>query len=151
MTAPLIERLQALQAAATPAPWRWAGSVKRPMLTTVHHGLTYVMGFVRSGMHGAQPTFQKYETIGRWGSGHMVPTSELAVREVPYRDDIVDIDHPDARLLVEGRNALPLLLAVAAAAVEYDRVVATPGGAGTAVLPAWHALRAALDALQEAA
>jgi hypothetical protein len=58
-------------------------------------------------MRGAQPTFQVYSPTdydgvgpkpsGRDGSGVMHPASELAVREVHYRDDIVDIDNPDAQ------------------------------------------------------
>lgn len=38
------------------------------------------------------------------------------MREVHYRGDVVSVDHPDAALIAEVRNALPALLAVAEAA-----------------------------------
>jgi hypothetical protein len=95
------------------------------MLTTVDRGRVYVMGFERSGMRGAQPTFQVYGADKEAGNGVMTPASKLAVREVPYRDDIVDIDNPDAALIVAACNALPALLDrldKAEAALSVERI-----------------------------
>ena len=105
-----LDALSKLVEAATPTPWRWGGSVHDPMLHTVGRGHVYVMGFERSGMRGAQPTFQVYGENKEPGSGLMTKAADLAVRERPYRDDIVDIDNPDARLIVAAVNALPDLI-----------------------------------------
>jgi hypothetical protein len=112
--------LSELEAAATPGPWRWAGYIRDLMVTTVDRGMIYVMGFKRSGLQGAQPTFQVPPGGHEWGGrgGVMKPGSELAVREVPYRDHVVDIDHPDARLFVVARNSFPLFLRLRTTATE---------------------------------
>ena len=91
----------------TPGPWGWFGSAKRGMyLATLDSGRTFVMDFVRQGMEGAQPRFQRGNVMEK--------AAELAVFEVAphvvgvtaakreggvYRDDIIAIDHPDARLI----------------------------------------------------
>lgn len=79
-------------------PWRWRGDVKRErgQTTDVYlagrsddfPGPHRVLGFIRAGMQGAQPTFNT--------RGTMVPATELAMFEVDYRADIVGIDHPIA-------------------------------------------------------
>jgi hypothetical protein len=118
-----IERLRGLLAEGTPGPWRWYGQIGRHiMLTTVARGIVTVMGAKRLGMQGAEPTFgvRRAEDRGRWGiGGVMTGASALAVREVPYRGDIVDVAHPDARLIVAAVNALPALLDVAEAAQTF--------------------------------
>jgi hypothetical protein len=89
----------------TPGPWKWFGnlSTQEVYLATARHGRKFVMQFERWGMRGAQPSFQVRNGAG---DGTMKPCKELAVREVPYRGDIVEIDHPDARLIA----AAPILL-----------------------------------------
>jgi hypothetical protein len=91
------ETLRQLAETATPGPWRWGGSITDPKLWTVYGGHVFVMGFERCGMQGAQPTFQVYHNQPHDGTGIMELASKLAVREVPYRDDIVDIANQDAR------------------------------------------------------
>jgi hypothetical protein len=86
-------------------PWRWHGQRSGPIqLTTVGRGLIYVMGFIRHGMRGAQPTFQTYPDAEHPDNGLMTPAADLAVQEVPYRDDIVDIDHPVAAFIVAAAS-----------------------------------------------
>jgi hypothetical protein len=63
-------------------------------------------------MQGAEPMFQVY--TGRNGDpwewdGLMTPATALAVQEVEYRDDINDIDHPDARLIALAPDMARLL------------------------------------------
>jgi len=70
-------------------------------------------------MRDAQPTFQVHDPEHRDGSpstwwGIMHRADDLAVREVDYRTDIVDIANPDARLIAaapEMREAIDVLLA----------------------------------------
>jgi len=89
--APIRQRHQA----ATPGPWYWRGHRRGPIwLAPNTMRLPTVMGFRRLGLWDAQPTFVV--------DGAFTPASELAVREVPYRDDIIDIDHPDARFLASA-------------------------------------------------
>jgi len=71
------------------------------------------MQFERQGMRGAQPVFQVYQQRAgepwEW-SGVMTKAEELAVREVDYRDDIVAIDHPDAKLIALAPQLAELAL-----------------------------------------
>jgi len=93
----------------TPGPWGWFGNLYAgsPILATRHNGRRYVMQFARFGFQGAQPRFQL--------NHRMVDGTELARFEVGdrdvlglkaakksasvYRYDMIDIDHPDARLI----------------------------------------------------
>jgi hypothetical protein len=105
---PDLAELRRLAEAATPGPWRWEGHRNRGMhLSTVDRGRQYVMGFIRQGMQGAQPTFQVRDEDGY---GLMTPASELAVQEVEYRDDITHIEHPDAAFIVAANPATILSL-----------------------------------------
>lgn len=95
------ERLREMAEAATPGPWRWSGYVKGPIhLATAGRGIATVMGFARRGMNDAQPIFfdrQPSDLETFYISGQYRKACEIAIREVPYRDNIVDIDNPDAR------------------------------------------------------
>jgi hypothetical protein len=94
MTTPIdTTRLRALAEKATPGPWAWFGDLAshRIYLATVKGGRRFIMDFRRWGMSGAQPRFQV--------SGIMRAAKELATREAPYRGDIAEIDHPDARFI----------------------------------------------------
>jgi hypothetical protein len=101
-----LDELRALSEAATKGPWRWHGQVGRYIdLTTVGDGLLTVMSTKRLGMQGAEPVFYRREPDAPWGwNGNAEPASSVAVREVPYRRDIVDIDNPNARLIVAAVN-----------------------------------------------
>ncbi len=105
---PDLESLRALSDAATPGPWKWGGQVGQYVdLVTVGRGVLTVMGSKRLGMQGAEPVFWRRPPDAPWGwNGKREPASEVAVREVPYRDDIVDIDNPNAQLIVAAVNYL---------------------------------------------
>lgn len=107
-----LDRLAELDAEATEGPWGWKGHRSRGgmFLGALHSGFLDVMDFVRQGMNGAQPRFQVDHL--------MTKAEDLAVLEVTYRDAIKDIDHPDARIIYEARNALPALLTAARCAQE---------------------------------
>ena len=123
-----LDAIQARVDAATEGPWYWRGHQRGPIYLTPHTmRLPVVMGFRRLGMQSAQPEFVL--------DGLFKPASELAVREVPYRDDIIDIDHPDARFIARARTDIPALLAELRAArkvIEACRQHAESG-------PEWHA------------
>lgn len=114
MTDPLdIDAIRARLAKATPGPWRWWGHEKGPMCIVSlvpGGGLPFVMGFKRLGMREAQPTFSKGRTPDGIHSGLMTPASEMAVREVSYRTDIVGIDHPDAEFIAHAPADTSFLL-----------------------------------------
>lgn len=99
------------------------------------------------------------------GEGYVQPANAWAVKEVPYRNDVVRVDHPDAALIVAAVNALPALLDVAEAArkaaeaqdaldeydvthAEWDTVRRSPFAAAYTL--AYEDLRAALARLEEA-
>jgi len=105
-----MTEIRAMHAAVTPGPWHWSGYKDRrglpgPYLATwiPGRGRTTVMDTARLGMQGAQPRFNVANRI--------VDGVDLAVREVPYRDDIVDIDHPDARFIAAAPQMVADLLA----------------------------------------
>lgn len=101
----------------TKGPWGWFGNESGIYLATPDRGRTYVMGFRRHGLQGAQPTFRE--------GGIMRPAAELvrfAVGEGEakgfaagrtdrsvYRYDISDVDHPDARLIAAAPDMLEAL------------------------------------------
>lgn len=104
-----LAELEALDRAGIAGPWGWFGNAgcHEVHLATCDRGHVFVMKFARWGMSGAQPVFQ----VDRSGVGVMERSAPMIQYEVPYRKDIVGIDHPDARLIPAARNALPRLLA----------------------------------------
>lgn len=110
-----LDAIRARHAATIQGPWRWfggGGRIRKQVtlyLATTHSGRRYVMDFVRSGMSGAQPRFQPK------GKG-MVEARNLLVYEKDYRDDITDIDNPDARFIAASWQDVADLLA------EVDRL-----------------------------
>lgn len=120
-----LTEFEAIERAARPGPWRWFGNAGTQdiYLATAGGGRVFVMNFVRWGMSGAQPRFQSDRHL-------MVKASDFLVYEVPYRKDIVGIDHPDAVFLERSREMVTALLA------EVRRLRASPSareeqGAGT--------------------
>jgi len=103
--------------AHTPGPWGWFGSQSGVYLATPDRGRTYVMGFRRMGLQGAQPTFRDggvmrpASDLVRFAVGEGVAkgfTEGRADRSV-YRYDISDVDHPDARLIAAAPDLLEAL------------------------------------------
>lgn len=119
----MTDDLRRLAEAATPGPWRWYGQKGRHIsLATVGRGILTVMGSKRLGMQGAEPTFPVWdnpESRAVWGyhGGRLTGASELAIREVTYRDDITGIEHPNAAYIaaLSPSTVLPLLDVVEAA------------------------------------
>lgn len=110
LTSAELSELEALDKAATQGTWAWFGNTRMQhiYLATIERGRKIVMDFARWGMQRAQPRFQKPPEHG------FMDGVEAFVRyEADHREDIGYLDHPDARLLVEARNALPTLLRMA--------------------------------------
>lgn len=116
MTPARLAEIRAIEADARPGPWQWFGNMKMREidLATVDRGRTFVMQFVRWGMHAGQPRFQNQ------GEGFMRSLEELDQRGPimigSHRNDFVGIAHPDARFIAESRAIVPELLA------EIDRL-----------------------------
>ncbi len=108
------EQAKAMLDAATGERWHWAGDIKTrgPELSTwiPGQGRTTVVAAQRLGMRGGQLTFNV--------DGLLTASSTLAIREAPYRDDVKDIDHPDARLIAAAPD-------LAATVVELHERLAT--------------------------
>lgn len=99
-----LEAVKADLAAITPWPWRWAGHVSGPIyLRPPSARYAVPMAFQRLGMQGAQPVFPV--------DGLLVPAARLAVLEVDYRDDLIDLDHPNARFIAHAPERIAALLA----------------------------------------
>lgn len=112
-----MKKLKELAKKATPGPWGWFGYVSGPMyLATRHRGRQFVMQFARLGFQDAQPVFQHRDFQEKYG--RMVKATALAVPEVDYRDDIVDIDNPDAQFIAEASPEKVLALIEVLEAVE---------------------------------
>jgi hypothetical protein len=54
---------------------------------------------------------ENLNTVWSWcDKGFIKPLNEWAVRKVPYRADVVDVTHPDARFVARSRELLPRLV-----------------------------------------
>lgn len=118
VTPELLAELREVAEAATPGPWVWHGQRKLEyMLATARWGKRFIMGFTRMGMSGAQPMFQEYtdrtppDDPFYWRGNGMRTATEIAVLQVPYREDIVALDNPDARYIarIDPTTVLALL------------------------------------------
>ena len=91
-----------------PGPWYWNVNLKSRCvrLESATHGLETVMDFVRWGMMGAKPRFQR--VLGPQ-CGIMVPVEEWAI-PVKGREHHASwfqaINHPDARLIAAAPDLL---------------------------------------------
>lgn len=105
-----LDAIQARAAAATPGPWRWGGLIGGPIyLLSMAQWRPYVMQFCRLGFQGAQPIFRKPNPnlgFSEWAKGN-----DVAVREVPYRDDIESMDNPDAEFIAHAREDVDAMAA----------------------------------------
>jgi hypothetical protein len=119
------------EAKHTPGPWGWFGNPHRGLcIAAKHSGRRYVMQFARWGMQAAQPRFQvndrmvdgaellKFEVGDRDVTGVTAAKANSSV----YRLDVIDIDHPDARLMI----ASPDLLEAAKSIERWSFDSATP-------------------------
>lgn len=75
---------------------------------------------------------ENLDTVWAWcDKGFIKPLNEWAVREVPYRADVAEVTHPDARFIARSRELLPRLVAElrAARARRYQdsRMVSVAG------------------------
>lgn len=107
-------RIRDLAEAATPGPWGWGGhnqSYGPIHLVSLTSCRPTVMGFKRLGMRSAQPFFFK-RTPGEHPGWHGTFQSarDVAVQEVEYRTDIVDLDNADARFISMGPDVVLDLL-----------------------------------------
>lgn len=87
----------------TRGPWRWYGNTKNDdvYLAAPWGGRHLVMSFRRLGMANAQPCF--------YAGGLRHDIGEFVDYERGYRDDIEQIDHPDARLIAAAPELLDVL------------------------------------------
>lgn len=112
-----IAEIQTRTNKATPPPWGWFGNTNchEIYLSTIDRGRLYVMQFVRWGMRGACPVFQKYNSDG---NGEMFPAHELA--PVDHNGSFTTISNPDADFIAHSREDVPRLLKLIKA---YEPVV----------------------------
>lgn len=113
----LLEKAKKLNEEATSPPWSWFGNTKSRnlYLATVDRGRQFIMQFARWGMSSGQPLFQ---VPNKGDGGTMVKASDLVTFEADHRKDVSDIDHPDARMMTEGRNLFSELVAALSEAVR---------------------------------
>jgi hypothetical protein len=64
---------------------------------------------------------ENLNTVWAWSEqGFIKPLNEWAVREQPYRADVAEVTHPDARFVARSRELLPRLVAEVGAARAAD-------------------------------
>jgi len=116
-----VAEIRARLAAATRGPWRWWGNVdtRSIQLTTRDRGVLTIMAFKRWGMQGAAPAFFRRTPDMPYGwNGVQESAEDIAVREVPYRGDIVELDNPNAKLIANAPADIAWLLE------ERERLIA---------------------------
>ncbi len=114
----------------TPGPWRWEVSLKSKEIQLCGGRPAYdlnVIDFVRWGMGGAAPRFNKSMD----GSGRLMlmHRADEFTAVVPGREHHAEwfrsIDHPDAHLIAAAPAMLAALKSIAAMAVHWQPL--TPG------------------------
>lgn len=113
-----LDAIKARCEAATPGPWYWGGNVTIPGgidLRAKVSGIPIVMQFRRWGLQGAEPCFWKridegLKDAGWWPAQHQ-RARDIAVRERPYRGDIVRLENADAEFIAHSRADVEALVA----------------------------------------
>jgi hypothetical protein len=83
----------------TPGPWAWFKEKYDFYLGTPDRGRLFVMGFIRRGMTGGQPTFSVWEGEDRERLGGIMEDGQN-----------IDLEtHPDARLIASAPDLLAAL------------------------------------------
>jgi len=105
-----IEALQLLEKSATPAPWEWNLNLKHKQVSLEGQtrGRETILEPVRWGMGGARFRFFK--------DGLMENCEDFAVAKHGrdhHKHWCADINHPDAQLITQLRNAAPDLISAA--------------------------------------
>lgn len=101
-----LEAIKARRDAATPGPWYWGGNITFPGgidLRARVSNTPIVMNFRRSG-NGGEPCFWKRDPRKDPAlHGEYQRARDIAVREVPYRGDVVRLDNADAEFIAHAR------------------------------------------------
>lgn len=117
-----IEEIRNRAAAATPGPWLWWGNtqVHQVSLMSRAPGRPTVMAFFRWGMQRAKPSFQDERGLltdfERDVVYQVCPDCDSKEDRRVYRQDFIDIRHPDAQFIAHAREDVDVLLA------EIDRL-----------------------------
>jgi hypothetical protein len=97
-----IDQIKARLSAATPGPWRWRGYLNQGIELRGGRFGDVVLAPERAGFHW---------TSFRVNAGGLLESiRKFAVREVPYRDDVIDVVHPDAELIANAPADIEFLL-----------------------------------------
>lgn len=109
-----LEAIKARRDAATPGPWYWGGNVTVPGNIDLRARVSntpIVMDFRRWGTQGAEPCFWK-RAPGKDPAfaGEFQRARDIAVREVPYRGDVVRLDNADAEFIAHSRADIDALI-----------------------------------------
>ena len=119
-----LKELRKVAEAATPGPWHWSGNTKNNQLYLATWikgaGRCQVMDFVRWGMHSAAPRFLDDESLMMQSAKDLVVYEVARNQGLPdetpsndprvYRQDIVDVRHPNARFLAAANPEVILAL-----------------------------------------
>ena len=103
-----LEPIKRREAAAIRGPWQWVVSLKskEARLEAAISGFEVVMDFVRWGMGGAKPRFQRKS---------LMVDAEAFATTVKGREHhstwYQTIDHPDAQFIAHARTDVPALIA----------------------------------------
>lgn len=97
-----VEDIRKRHAAATPGPWRWRGHRNQSIELRGGRFGDVVLAPERSGFHW--PAFK----VNVGGLLHSI--REFAVKEVPYREDVIGIDHPDCAFIESSKEDVGFLL-----------------------------------------
>lgn len=145
-----LDKVKALDAKATPGPWRWVLNMRAKEIQLVSRGNLYVMDFNRWGMAGARPRFRHAGGMDVMVNADVFGV-EIEGRE-HHRSWLQGIHHPDADLPVLLRNSASRIAAVVE---EARQVMSLLAAHGSAIVPhlldtddnAGERLRSALTAL----
>lgn len=107
-----LESIKARRDAATPGPWYWGGNLtaKGIDLRARISNTPIVMAFRRWG-NGGEPCFWKRDPQKDPAFfGEYQRARDIAIREVPYRDDVARLDNADAEFIARSREDIDWLI-----------------------------------------